>query len=74
MKIFLFVSALAAALLGATFSACALDYTADLSLSLSEQYNDNIFLSHTDRTTDYITLISPAISLSTKTEKADVET
>ena len=72
MKILLFVSALAAMMFGVTFSVYALDYTADLSLSLSEQYNDNIFLSHTDRTTDYITLISPAIALSTRFEKADV--
>ena len=40
----------------------ALEYTVDLSLALSEEYNDNIFLSP-DRVSDFITRVSPGISL-----------
>jgi len=35
----------------------------------AEQYNDNIFLSHTDRVGDYSTVITPAVAISTTTEK-----
>ncbi len=44
--------------------AMAYDYTADISLSLSEEYNDNIFLEHSSRDSDFVTYISPAIGLS----------
>jgi hypothetical protein len=42
----------------------AFEYTIEPSLSLSEEYNDNIFLDHTDRVDDFITYISPAIDFS----------
>jgi hypothetical protein len=71
MKYFAIISLLAIVVLGVSVAAFALDYNADLSLSLSEQYNDNIFLSHTDRVGDFITVINPALALSTKTDKID---
>src|ERR1700690_154035 len=73
MKIFIFILAVAALVVGARVSAYAVDYTADASLSTSEQYNDNLFLRNTNRQHDYITLIAPGIALSTKTETADVK-
>ena len=72
MKIFLFVSVLATMMLGIVLSAYSLDYTTDLSLAVDERYNDNIFLERSNPTSDFITLINPAISLSTKTEKLNV--
>lgn len=69
MKLFLLASVILISLFGATVIAFALDYTADLSLSLSEQYNDNIYLAHTDRVSDYVTVISPVLALSTQTQK-----
>ena len=72
MKLLLALLVFAITLGGVSTSVLALDYTADLSLSLAEQYNDNIYLAHSGRVSDYITLITPSVTLSTRTEKADV--
>ncbi|MGO9377207.1 MAG: hypothetical protein ACLPN1_18575 [Dissulfurispiraceae bacterium] len=72
MKIFLFISAFVVVIFGVNFSAYAAEYTATASLAASEQYNDNILLTHTERIYDYVTLIAPSIALSAKTEKADI--
>jgi len=69
MKVFMFILSFSVALFGVSVIASALDYNADLSLSAAEQYNDNIFLSHTDRIGDYSTVITPAVAISTTTEK-----
>lgn len=58
-------------LMGASAEVSALDYTADLSLSVSEQYNDNIFLTRSNKVQDFITIVTPAVALSTRTEKAE---
>jgi len=50
----------------------AYEYTADVSLSLSEQYNDNIFLSR-DRVSDFITFITPSIGLSIKSLNSELK-
>ena len=47
-------------------AAYATDYTGTLSLSLSEGYNDNIYLTHENRTSDFITYISPGIEFTAK--------
>lgn len=47
-------------------SAAGLQYAADLHLSLSEEYNDNIFLDKDDKVDDFITRVSPGIDLSVK--------
>ena len=72
MKSLSISSLFAAVVLAVSGTAFALDYKADLSLSLFEQYNDNIFLTHTAKTNDYLTEVNPEVSLSTKTEKSDV--
>ncbi|HMK56987.1 MAG TPA: outer membrane beta-barrel protein [Dissulfurispiraceae bacterium] len=72
MKTSTFVVFLMAVILMMAASCYALDYTADLSLSLSEQYNDNIFLTNRDKVSDYITLVAPALSLSTRTAQSDI--
>jgi hypothetical protein len=72
MKLFLVISAFAAAVLSLPGVSSALDYTADLSASLSEKYDDNIFLSHTDRVSDFITVVSPSVALSTRTERVSL--
>jgi Putative beta-barrel porin 2 len=72
MKFLSISSLFAAVVLAVSGTAFALDYKADLSLSLFEQYNDNIFLTHAARTSDYITEVNPEVTLSTKTEKAEV--
>jgi hypothetical protein len=59
-------------LMGASAEVSALDYTADLSLDVSERYNDNIFLSRSNKVRDFITVITPAVSLSTRTQEADM--
>ena len=72
MKRILFSLSVAIALTGLPVVAGALDYNADLSLSIAGQYNDNIFLSHTERVGDYSTAITPAVAISTRTEKVDL--
>ncbi len=72
MKSWLFILSFAVALFGTSILSSALDYNADLSLSLGEEYNDNLFLTHTYRIGDFSNVISPAIALSTRTEKANV--
>ncbi len=72
MKLLSISSLFVAVVLTVSGTAFALDYKADLSLSLFEQYNDNIFLTHRDKTSDYITEVNPEVTLSTKTEKSDV--
>jgi len=51
----------------------AFEYTIEPSLSLSEEYNDNIFLDHTDRVDDFITYISPAIDLSVRSSTSELK-
>jgi hypothetical protein len=46
--------------------ALAYEYTAGLSVSLSEEYNDNLFLASSERESDFITHISPGINFSAK--------
>ncbi len=53
--------------------ALAYDYITDLSISFSEQYNDNIFLDHTDRVDDFITYISPAIDFTAHSATSDLK-
>ncbi len=50
----------------------AAEYTGGVSLSLSEEYNDNIFLDNEDRKSDFITYISPGIDLSARTPRSDI--
>jgi hypothetical protein len=50
----------------------AYEYTPELSLSLSEEYNDNIFLVHTDRVDDFITYITPGIGLSIRSVNSEL--
>jgi len=50
----------------------AYEYTPELSLSLSEEYNDNIFLAHTDRVDDFVTYITPGIGLSIKSVNSEL--
>lgn len=52
--------------------AMAYDYTANISLSLSEEYNDNIFLEPSDRDSDFITYISPGIDLSIRSVNSEL--
>ena len=49
-------------------TAFALEYTGNLSLSLSEEYNDNVFLESSDTVDDFITHISPGIGLSLRSQ------
>jgi hypothetical protein len=49
----------------------ALDYNADLSLSVSEMYNDNLDLTRTNKLGAFVTSVSPGLSLSTATQKMD---
>ena len=72
MKFLWIISSFAAVVFAVSGTAFALDYKADLSLSLLEQYNDNVFLSHVAKSGDYITAVNPELMLSTQTEKADV--
>lgn len=50
----------------------AYEYTPEFSLSLSEEYNDNIFLAHTDRVDDFITYITPGIGLSIRSVNSEL--
>jgi len=72
MKVLLFILVITLTLMAACASASAFDYAADLSLGVGEEYNDNIFLVHTDKIHDFITTITPDIVLSTKTGKVTV--
>jgi hypothetical protein len=49
----------------------ALDYLADLSISVAEQYNDNIGLSQSHKTGDFLTVVNPSVVISTTAEKGD---
>jgi predicted porin len=53
-------------LLFAVKTYAASDYTVTPSLSLSEEYNDNILLTRSARISDFITYISPGIDLSAR--------
>ncbi len=72
MKVLLSILVLAVTLLGVSAMALALENSANLSLSVGEQYNDNIFLTHSNKLNDYITQISPAVALTSKTEAIDL--
>jgi hypothetical protein len=50
----------------------AYEYTANVSLSLSEEYNDNIFLAHSNRDSDFITHVSPGIDLSIRSLNSEL--
>jgi len=50
----------------------AYEFTPKVSLSVSEQYNDNIFLRNSDRTGDFITYLSPGIDLSFKSVNSEL--
>ncbi len=43
------------------------------SLGLQEEYNDNIFISETDEIDDFITTISPELSLGRKSERSSLD-
>ena len=40
----------------------AFEYSADLSLSLSEEYDDNVFLNSSNEKNDFITYVSPGLN------------
>jgi hypothetical protein len=50
----------------------AYEYTLGVSLSLSEEYNDNIFLEHSDRKSDFITYLSPGLDFSLKSINSEL--
>jgi hypothetical protein len=50
----------------------AYEYTTDISLSFTEEYNDNIFLDHLYRDSDFITYISPGINFSVKSTNSEL--
>jgi len=72
MKNFIFISIFVGTILGASVMVYAAEYTADLSLTVSEQYNDNLFLDHSNKVSDYITSIAPVLALSTRTVQSDI--
>ena len=47
-------------------------YTVEPALSLSEEYNDNLFLKRSDRINDFISYVSPSIDLSAKSINTDL--
>jgi uncharacterized protein (PEP-CTERM system associated) len=55
------IAAFLTAVLLCTVSPVAAEYRIQPALTVSEQYNDNIFLSPTDPTHDYITRVLPSI-------------
>jgi len=61
-----------AATLGAPALGFALDYVADIALTVSEQYNDNIYLAHSNKTSDFITAVMPTLAISTRSAAFDV--
>jgi polysaccharide biosynthesis protein VpsM len=69
MKKYLFVLFL---ILVFSQTAFALEYTGKLSLSLSEEYDDNIFLTRSDKVDDFITYISPGIGLSLRSQTSQL--
>lgn len=50
----------------------ASEYTIAPSLSLSEEYNDNLFLTRSERISDFISYVSPAIDFSAKSMNNDL--
>ncbi|HXW68086.1 MAG TPA: hypothetical protein VEJ88_00650 [Dissulfurispiraceae bacterium] len=72
MKVLLFILVTTLTLMVVCASASAFDYAADLSLAAGEEYNDNIFLDHSDKIHDFITTVSPYLAFSTKTGKVTV--
>lgn len=50
----------------------AYEYTLGVSLSLSEEYNDNIFLERSDRKSDFITYLSPGLDFSLKSINSEL--
>jgi hypothetical protein len=61
--IFLFLSAKATS---------AFEYTIVPSLSLTEEYNDNIFLDSSDKVDDFITYITPSLNLSMRSANSEL--
>ena len=51
----------------------ASEYTIEPSLSLSEEYNDNLFLGRSDRVSDFISYVSPGIDLSTRSINSELK-
>jgi len=62
MKKYYFFSLVMAAVFGVPSLSFA-DFTITPSITVNEKYNDNLFLTRTDREDDFITRISPAITL-----------
>jgi hypothetical protein len=60
-------------LLLTTKTAMAYEYNLEPSLSLTGQYNDNIFLRHSDRIGDFITYASPGIAFSVKSLNTELK-
>ena len=63
MKIFTSIGLIAIAVLLSIATFSYAKFTIDPSLTVREQYNDNIFLTQTDKADDFITIISPDITL-----------
>ncbi len=59
-------------LLFAVKTYAASEYTVEPSLSLSEEYNDNLFLTRSDRISDFISYVSPGIDLSAKSINSEL--
>ncbi len=59
-------------LLFAVKTYAASEYKIEPSLSLSEEYNDNLFLTRSERISDFISYVSPAIDLSAKSINTDL--
>lgn len=68
-----YIVALFIFLLLTTKTAMAYEYNVEPSLSLTGQYNDNIFLSHSDRISDFIMYVSPGIKFSLKSLNTDLK-
>lgn len=66
------LGALAAVVLVVPARGTANEIVPRLSLAVSEEYNDNVFLSDTDRKSDFITRISPRLDLSFRAPKASL--
>jgi uncharacterized protein (PEP-CTERM system associated) len=65
-----------AAIFSAAIFCCSDAYAADVlirpSISLSEEYDDNIFLAKDNTTADYVTRVAPSVSIAYKTEIWDL--
>jgi hypothetical protein len=59
-------------LLFAVKTYAASEYKIEPSLSLSEEYNDNLFLTRSEKISDFISFVSPAIDLSAKSINTDL--